>query len=483
MDLPEPFPSHDDAAASKPSELGATGIKKASNEAKGVESRHDLKTEKLVDHEQTLKVPGTLETPPPFSVHNSEIRIRGDTHVISHDPHLNEDGEALYRFLLEQAEFAPTFNVSCKGTHEETRTRQVLRRYGDTECWETETYQVTIVDFDFTLDLTPMIVSEPLGPPIYVVGDRNATYRGKTYKEVDEAPTKTPEGKDLEMDQIALGKQFRREATSDEEDASHARKQHLTDVGLPPWVHLPGEPLGTQAGVTSDEARRRYQYGVHGADQTFDDSGLQIPSQDLRRWADEYCASKKMLKEFNFHKIVHGWNLSALQQEISRTLKANWAHSSHTPTITFSVASDVVSVRPDNWLSRILSHRFYKFLLCLFLIYPLIVWPYKKYGRGGGGEWRVAGAAYAMAKWVHLEDSIPGETVEAYSQRAPMVPSLRFLRTTPKGISRLEGTREGEWFSEWKETIAMFVRDRRINSTPVETPVAPLGSTLDGFHL
>lgn len=231
-----------------------------------------------VDNEQSLKVPGTSEAPPPFSTHTSEIRIRGDTHVISHDPHLNEDGvtlcrfgnlsripdlcripavEALYRFLLEQAELPPTYSVTCTGTHEETRTRQVMRQNGDTQVWKTEMYQETITDFHFTIDLTPTILAEPLGVPIYVVGDRTATYRGKTLKEVDAAPTKTSEGMDLEMGQIASGKQFRRKATGDEENTAHARRDCLTDVGLPPWVHLPREPVGTQAGVNSDEARRR----------------------------------------------------------------------------------------------------------------------------------------------------------------------------------------------------------------------------------
>lgn len=178
-----------------------------------------------------------------------------------------------------------------------------------------------------------------------------------------------------------------------------------------------------------------------------------------------------MLKEFTFHKVVHGWNLLELRERITGTLKASWKHPLNTPTITFNVSSDVVSVRPDNWLSRMLSHGLYKFLLCLCLVYPLVIWPYKRYGRGGGGEWRVAGAAYATAKWVHLEDSVPGESVETYSRRAPVLPSLRFLRTTPKGISRLEGIREAEWFDAWQGTIATLVRQRRNSATAVVTPL------------
>ncbi|KAG9026032.1 hypothetical protein FRB95_009491 [Tulasnella sp. JGI-2019a] len=458
-------------------------IKESSNDNdKGADNAASPNEKRAADNDQSLNVPGTSEPPPPFSVHNSEVRLRSDMHLVSHDAHLNADGEALYRFLLEQAEHPPVFNVSCRGTHQETRTRQVLRKNGNTEYWTTETYQVTITDFDFIIDLTGLILPEPFGVPIYLVGDRTAAYRGKTVKEVDEGPHKTPDGKDLEMNQIGLGKELRRRAGDDEEVTAHARRERLKDVGLPPWVHLSSEPLGTQAGVDGEATRHRFQYGVHGAVGTFDDSGLQPPSQSLREWVDEYCASPKMLKEFNFHKTIHGWNLLELTDHISRVCKANWAHPGNTPTISFNVSSDVVSVRPHNWLSRTLSHGFYKFLLCVFLIYPLIIWPFKRWGKGGGGEWRVAGAAYAMAKWVHLEDSIPGETVEAYSARVPPLPSLRFLRTTPKGISRLEGIREVEWFTLWEETIATYVRHRRTDTTPVNTPMAPLASSaVTGF--
>ncbi|KAG9025589.1 hypothetical protein FRB95_009986 [Tulasnella sp. JGI-2019a] len=118
-----------------------------------------------------------------------------------------------------------------------------------------------------------------------------------------------------------------------------------------------------------------------------------------------------------------------------------------------------------------LSHGFYKSLLCIFLIYPFIIWPFKRWGSGGGGEWRVARAAYAMAKWAHLEDSIPGETVEAYNTRVPAkVPSPHPLRVTPKGISRLEGVQEAGWIRQWESTIATFVRNRRQDVTPVDYP-------------
>ncbi|KAG8991988.1 hypothetical protein FRB94_012107 [Tulasnella sp. JGI-2019a] len=452
-------------------------IKEAASNDEGLK-KPPTKVDTHADNQESPEAPGSSDAPPPFSTHNPEARVRGDLHLISHDAHLNEDGEALYRFLLEQAAIPPSYTMTCIGNHLETRTRQVLRTRGNTEQWETETYQEGVEDFAFTINLTPSIIPEPLGVPIYIVGDRTTAYRGKAVKEVDEGPHKTVDGKDLEMNQIGMGIELRRKAEDDEISAADTRSERLKNAGLPPWVRLPDEPLGAEARLESNAARLRYQYGAPGTEQTFDDDSLQSPSQNLRQWADEYCSSPKMLKEFNFHKTVYGWNLEELKNYITAICRANWTHPGNTPSITFTVSSDVVSIRPHNWLARILSHGFYKFLLCIFLIYPLIIWPYKRWGTGGGGEWRVAGAAYAMTKWVHVEDSIPGETVEAYIERVPTTtPSITYLRATPNGISRLEGIREAEWVKQWAPTIAAFVKTRRHDIKPVDAPLPRLPGT------
>ncbi|KAG9025590.1 hypothetical protein FRB95_009987 [Tulasnella sp. JGI-2019a] len=136
-----------------------------------------------------------------------QVRIRDDSHLISHDPRLSEDGDALYRFLLEQAAIPPSYRVTCLGMHAETRTRRVQRNNGNIE---TQTYQEWVLDFAFAINLTLSIIPEPLGVPIYLVGDRTPAYRGKTVIEVDEGPHKTADGKDLEMNQIGTGKELRR---------------------------------------------------------------------------------------------------------------------------------------------------------------------------------------------------------------------------------------------------------------------------------
>ncbi|KAH9171781.1 hypothetical protein EDB89DRAFT_2229679 [Lactarius sanguifluus] len=44
------------------------------------------------------------EDPPEFTPYEAVHWVSKDGEIISHDSHLNEDGEALYRFLLSQAE-------------------------------------------------------------------------------------------------------------------------------------------------------------------------------------------------------------------------------------------------------------------------------------------------------------------------------------------------------------------------------------------
>lgn len=95
----------------------------------------------------------------------------------------------------------------------------------------------------------------------------------------------------------------------------------------------------------------------------------------------------------------------------------------------------------------------------------------------------MAGSAYAMAKWVHLEDSQPGETIERYRQRValPDLPSLRELGMTPRGISRLEGLREGEWFEMWETTLIAFIREAKKSDDPITLPPSDPMTKLDGY--
>ena len=215
--------------------------------------------------------------------------------------------------------------------------------------------------------------------------------------------------------------------------------------------------------------------------------------------------------------MIYGWNLADLRKSIETLIRST--HYTGTLAISFDVTASKVYVRPTNRLSRTLSNKWIKFLLWILLIYPFI-WLFKRFHSRGGGQWRVAGGAYATKAWVHLNDSVEGEDITQYlvrrqdssikppeysvatstsdtrgfqdigmSSGSPLPGpgiSIGRLRRTPQGISKLVGVREGEWFKEWDGTIRRAVIARQQSGEPMYQPdhvqreIA--GATLDGFY-
>ena len=172
-------------------------------------------------------------------------------------------GEALYRFLLSQAETPPTFLVHCLGTHQESRPRQVERtdsrgrRYTDTE-YDNE----IVTDFDFTIEheIPPRAIE-------WTVGDGEPAYRGRMYREVG-----TP-GETTKVDAATI-KSF------------EAWVNKRRSGGIPPWVaeeQLANFPGGALERAHSVNATRS--------------------SWTLRQWADDYCQSGMVFKEFVYRKV------------------------------------------------------------------------------------------------------------------------------------------------------------------------------------
>lgn len=153
--------------------------------------------------------------------------------------------------------------------------------------WHTETDTSTVVDFDFYVDASQHIAA---GPVHWTIPDNEPAYRGKMYEEVD-APA--PLDLDLSPSQLSaeieLGTQaerVRRKATRQEKKSVKAWNHERTARGLPPWV---GPETGWGAGRPSDAL-------VH-------QTNVLKSSKTVRQWADEYCASHKMLKEFTYEKV------------------------------------------------------------------------------------------------------------------------------------------------------------------------------------
>ena len=177
----------------------------------------------------------------------------------------------------------PGFFLYAHGSHTEHRTRMVQYRDNDGN-WRSrhESYTETITDFDFQINVSQYLVS---GPVHWSVADEEPAFRGQMFKEVD--GVFTPDQSDIEH-----GREFkpRREATSEEIKSAKAWRKERRARGLPPWVG-PGMSLE--------------RWNVVGPEVDPSQTSVLKSSKTLRQWADEYCASKKHLKEFTYERVCH----------------------------------------------------------------------------------------------------------------------------------------------------------------------------------
>ncbi len=131
--LPVPLPSESIATtSSEPTQLPPPSFEEASEAHLSIDFAHD-------------------EPPPPFGEYQADFFTTGNGDIVSHDHHLNTDGEALYRFLLHHSSTSPNVLLHIRGTHTESRRVTVRDADGRTTPRH-ETHMV--VDFDFHVELS-----------------------------------------------------------------------------------------------------------------------------------------------------------------------------------------------------------------------------------------------------------------------------------------------------------------------------------------
>ncbi|KZT59111.1 hypothetical protein CALCODRAFT_450712 [Calocera cornea HHB12733] len=277
------------------------------------------------------------EAPPQFSVFRPRFVVMASGNTYSHDPHLNEDGEALYRFLLSQSSVRPTMEIRVVGTHSTTVYVETVRHDANGHEHVSRTPRSdTVTDFSFRIDLTKLFQAPP---EFYTSPDEEPAFRGEMYRETMVGGKKKA---------ASMGGLYERMAWRAE------RKRR----GQEPWSWK----------------------GMSGKG-----------SRTVREWADEFCASKKVLKEFEYKKQIYGWDLRELERLIQRTAQNAFYHGM--VQVTFPQSGTHIWIRPDSHLSRMLSITAIKIVLWLLLIYPFIL-LYKWYWPTGGGKWSVAGEAW-----------------------------------------------------------------------------------------
>ncbi|KAG8219789.1 hypothetical protein J3R82DRAFT_761 [Butyriboletus roseoflavus] len=125
------------------------------------------------------------------------------------------------------------------------------------------------------------------------------------------------------------------------------------------------------------------------------DNSVLKSSWTLRQWADDYCSSKKFFKEFEYHKVVYGWNFDALKAATRSIILST--HYRGDLEVSFETLNSIISVRSHNRLSRALSNGWIKLLLIITFVYPFL-WLFRRFHPRGGGIWRVCGGAYALKR-------------------------------------------------------------------------------------
>lgn len=124
------------------------------------------------------------------------------------------------------------------------------------------------------------------------VSDEVPAYRGEMVKEVrakvvveedgmgQQRRTRGRKGKSRDLEDGVVGTRMRRAAEDAEIDDAEAWEQTRIAKGLPPWV---------ERDTSSDAIEVNLR--------------VLKSSKTVREWADEYCASNKVLKEFMFEKV------------------------------------------------------------------------------------------------------------------------------------------------------------------------------------
>ncbi|KDR84964.1 hypothetical protein GALMADRAFT_218038 [Galerina marginata CBS 339.88] len=481
----------------------------------GAGSSSNVNLNEASDHALIDMVPN--EPPPSFAPYQAEHFEVGYSDVVSHDPHLNSDGEALYRFLLAQSASVPTHRLHCNGTHTETRTRWVSERdsHGRTRSRQ-ERYNETVTDFDFCIDITPGQVdagltspSSPSGstgprtvaPIQWSVADDEPAYRGKMVREYEVEPYSPVQRIGAARDEWS--DKGRRAVHRKEAKAFQKWAAKRSLVGFPPWTR---------------EADVENRLVLDPAALSIAEEDTLRSSKTLRQWADEYCESPKYLKEFVYEKIAYGWNMEQIENAVRATIRATPYNGSL--NVTLVPHNTKIYIRPDNRVSRMLSNKWLKVLSWILLIFPFI-WLFKRFHSRGGGRWEVCGGAYPLKQWVPVQtpeeetqaaaaaaasaaqggdsdsnrgagagvDDLPpysdaagpaiARTTSSSSQRQQRL----WFTQTPTGPKKLVGVKEGEWFKSWEGAIARAVIGRYQSNLPLPRSTRSLMQvrSLDGY--
>ncbi|KAF8429814.1 hypothetical protein EV426DRAFT_639554 [Tirmania nivea] len=362
--------------------------------------------------------------PPPFSVYQPTTHPHYlNSHLITHDPHLNTDGEALYQFLLQENLIPPIQHVQVRGSHEVRNTVWETDREGRRT---TRSETRTVEDFRFRLDLTGGLWAvmqagggvEGLGEGgvLKVLGDEEKVYRGGRTKSRwrEQEGRCQGNGQDGNERGCCGRKGCKRKGKK-------GRRRNQTSICTDPpgnWGlldptyhhdHDPEANLLPNATPTSTP-----------------DSQLPV-----RAWTDRYCHLPTTLKEFIVRKPITNLSKPLITSLITNQIRATNYRGS--VSISFPKQKHKIAIYPDTQFARARNNpwvRWFFYLTFLWVVtWPILYFSTKKFHVvvsewrwGWKGEKRVVrehgdnGEVRTVEKWVWLEEESEREWVRWWAQ-------------------------------------------------------------------
>ncbi|KAG8987867.1 hypothetical protein FRB90_003093, partial [Tulasnella sp. 427] len=362
--------------------------------------------------------------------------------VESNDPRLTNDPQALQNFLLTHAVKSPTVLIHCIGTHQEEGTNS-----------DGDRVMRVVEDFNFTVDITSALLpadaallpADAYGAPVWLVADEEPAKRGRNWRQVAYDPNPPPPTT-LEAGSSSSPQTLRlRNATPLKRKQGLDDAQRRNQLALPPWACISTQtPDPTGARILSPADRQRFDCAAACSIDDFSDTDLPAPSRSLAEYLEDYCANGSPLKEFRFLRTVYGWDLHDVENKVAASLSSCHSGDAKKETAKVMIKGTKIIVRPQNKLWALFGSGRLQFFLSIILVYPLLLWPIKKFVLGRC--WKVAGSSFAFRRYEHLADSIPGETVAQYTARVPGSPPTADLKTTARGISKIVGQNFADWY-------------------------------------
>ncbi|KAH8916872.1 hypothetical protein BT69DRAFT_1287261 [Atractiella rhizophila] len=337
--------------------------------------------------------------------HLPECVADGHGNILSLDPRLTEDPEALFNFLKVQARNEPMATLRVTVTHEEERVEKEWVTENGQRRERERRVKIPVTDLHFCI-------------PVVWGSEHNSTRPVIFYAALPQTPAHR-----LSMSR-SLGLSVypapfvsaRHQVTWSEylPFSSHHRwmERKRESSGVPGWIQQLS-PLDEN--VLPSFFRKLWM------DSPAATRKLKVDNEEkIRIWCEEFVQSKPMYKEWKTEKFIVGLDLDSLEalfrEELTRSVtefKNLFPHHSST-SWTWQKWNNTVTIRNPSILGKFFSlSTTYKVLLWITLIYPLVLFTVWAFSLGVKVDTVRVGVLYRWWRFIEGSEDV-NSTQEAF---------------------------------------------------------------------